>query len=186
MPLTRNDIYFEENEDHISFVIKMVHPKTYKFIFALLSTISLAATFSLIIIFNIFDHLGPMSFVPLTLGLIVSFVFFKTYMWHHRGEEFFLLAIDNISHQINNGIKLSELKSYEAIKYNIDFIPTDEYESKQVGTLLFYTVDPSTKLKNFVLQSTLEITIDEYEFIEMEYMKIKEMSTQKLVNINLN
>lgn len=186
MPLTRNNIYIEKNEDYISFVIKMVHPKTYKFIFALLTTISLAATFSLIIIFNIFDHLGPKSFVPLAIGVIVSFAFFKTYMWHHRGEEFFLLAVDHLSHQINNGIKLSELKSYEAIKYKIEFIPTNEYESVQVGTLLFYTIDATTKLKSFVLQSTLEITIDEYEFIEMEYMKIKEILVQKLININLN
>jgi len=185
MPMTKNAVYFDKGEDHIRFVIKMVHPKLYVFIFASLCVLSLFGTFSLIVVFNIFAVLGPSSLFVLTVGLLISFGFFKIYRWHHTGEEFFLLAADNFSYQINNGIKLSELRSFEAKDYKIGFHKTNNYESSICGRIYFYRTDPDTKLVTIILDSTLEIALEEYELLEENYLQMTQRPLS-FFNFNLN
>lgn len=172
MPMTKNAIYFDKSEDHIRFVIKMVHPKLYVFIFASLCILSILGTLSLIVVFNIFAELGPSSLLVLSLGLLISFGFFKIYRWHRAGEEFFILAVDNFSYQINNGIKLSELRSFEAKDYKIGFHKTNNYESSICGRIYFYRIDPDTKLVAIILDSTLEVALEEYELLEENYLQM--------------
>ncbi|MCS4228805.1 hypothetical protein [Sphingobacterium sp. BIGb0165] len=174
MPITKNAVYFENNGDSISFVIKMVHPRLYKLVFASLCALSIIGTLSLVIIFDIFALLGPSSLLILMLGMLISFGFFKIYIWHHSGEEFFLLTSDNLSYQINNGLKLSDLKSYEAMGYQIGFQETNSYESETCGRIYFFTMDPKTKLSTIILYSTLEITFEEYQFLLSNYLKISQ------------
>lgn len=185
MPMTKNAVYFDKSEDYIRFVIKMVHPKLYVSIFAFLCILSILGTLSLIVIFNIFAALGPSSLLVLALGLLVSFGFFKIYRWHHNGEEFFILTKDNFSYQINNGIKLSGLKTFTAKDYRIGFHKTNTYESSPCGKIYFYETDPDTKLTTIILDSTLEIALDEYTLLEENYLQI----TQKplpFFDFNLN
>lgn len=185
MPMTKNAIFFDKSEDYIRFVIKMVHPKLYVFIFASLCILSILGTLSLIVVFNIFAELGPASLLVLSLGLLISFGFFKIYRWHHAGEEFFILAIDNISYQINNGIKLSELRSFEARDYRIGFHKTNNYESSICGRIYFYRIDPDTKLVTIILDSTLEVAVEEYELLEENYLQMTRKPLS-LFDFNLN
>lgn len=172
MPITKNAVYFEQNGDSISFVIKMVHPRLYKFIFASLCIASIIGTLSLVVVFDIFALLGPASLLILLLGALISFGFFKIYIWHQSGEEFFLLTSGNLSYQINNGLKLSDIKSFEVMDYQIGFEETNTYEAESCGRIYFFTIDPKTKLSTIILYSTLEVSFKEYQFLLDSYLKI--------------
>lgn len=111
--------------------------------------------------------------------------FFKIYRWHHAGEEFFILAKDNMSYQINNGIKLSELTSFEAKDYKIGFHKTNNYESSICGKIYFYRIDPDTKLVTIILDSTLEIALEEYKLLEENYLQLTQKPSS-LFDFNLN
>lgn len=166
MKLPNNKVNIIKDESCFRLRIEMVHPKwIVNLLFGLLILIVLTFPF-LIFYFDILELLGAGSLVLTIIWFFTLWGVGKIAFWHKYGREEYILSERSFFYQRSYGIYTEKLTSIEDTAYDIGFIcSSSSYKGEEKGVLLFYTNNPITEVEEYIYESALEITAEEYNTI---------------------
>ncbi len=189
MKLPNNKTIINIENDCIRVQIDMIHPK---WVSNILFFVFFIMVLILIVALGYFELLriaGPIILFPTTIWLFFAYRVGKAACWHRYGQENYLLADLAFSHQRSYGVYTSELESVTSVDYQIGFQETSDPNSPKtdrMGLLIFYSINPITKIESILFESALEMSLNDYEIILLGFSDIRNQNNSGTTTIFLN